>query len=72
MAQTTTPPGANPTLSIPEKIFAVASPKSLGGVSMFDAQAQIRAHNVANFLSVRTSHTGRCGGCRTLDLTYCR
>jgi len=36
---------------MPEKIFAVASPRSLGGVSMFDAQAQIGAHNVVNFLS---------------------
>lgn len=37
--------------TLPERIYAIASPKSVGGVSMFDAQSQIGAHNVASFFS---------------------
>lgn len=35
----------------PEKLFAIASPHSLGGVSMFEAGAQINASTVGNFYS---------------------
>ena len=37
--------------TIPEKIFAQASPRSVGGVSMFEAQQQIHSGTVANFFS---------------------
>ena len=36
---------------VPRRLFAQASPLSQGGVSMFDAQDQIHAATVANFLS---------------------
>jgi hypothetical protein len=36
---------------LPERIFAIASPKSVGGVSLFDAQTQITAETVVNFFS---------------------
>ncbi|MGH7787945.1 MAG: S8 family serine peptidase [Candidatus Binatia bacterium] len=36
---------------LPPKIFAQASPRSIGGVSMFEAQGQIRAGTVSSFLS---------------------
>lgn len=36
---------------VPERIFAEASPHSLGGVSMFDADGQISMATVANFHS---------------------
>lgn len=37
--------------SLPSRIFAQVSPKSIGGVSMFDAQDQINAETVTNFFS---------------------
>jgi subtilisin family serine protease len=36
---------------MPNVIFAQASPKSIGGVSMFEAQGQINADTIENFLS---------------------
>lgn len=36
---------------VPPKIFAVASPHSVGGVSMFEAQSQITAETVPHFVS---------------------
>jgi hypothetical protein len=36
---------------LPSRIFAHVSPRSLGGVSMFEAQGQIRADRVTNFFS---------------------
>ena len=36
---------------LPDRIFAQASPRSLGGVSMFDVQEQVNAKTVANFFS---------------------
>jgi subtilisin family serine protease len=36
---------------IPDRIFAQASPRSAGGVSLFEAQQQINAATVGNFLS---------------------
>jgi subtilisin family serine protease len=38
-------------MSIPERIFAQASPRSIGGVSLFDAGSQITAETVPNFFS---------------------
>jgi len=37
--------------SIPDRLFAHASPVSAGGVSLFDAQSRIRAETVTNFAS---------------------
>jgi hypothetical protein len=37
--------------AMPSKIFAQVSPRSVGGVSMFDAQNQILSETVANFFS---------------------
>ena len=37
--------------AMPEKIFANASPRSLGGVSMFDAMSGINAGSVSGFMS---------------------
>ena len=37
--------------SVPERLFALASPHSLGGVSMFDAVDRIAADTVVNFFS---------------------
>ena len=37
--------------TIPRLIYAQASPRSLGGVSLFDAQGQINSQTVANFQS---------------------
>jgi hypothetical protein len=36
---------------LPPKIFAAASPRSIGGVSMFEAQSQIESRTVSNFMS---------------------
>lgn len=36
---------------LPTRIYAQASPRSLGGVSMFEGQSQIRAETVGNFFS---------------------
>ncbi len=36
---------------IPERIFAQASPRSIGGVSLFETDNQIRANTVVNFFS---------------------
>lgn len=36
---------------LPSKIFAQVSPKSIGGVSMFEAQNQIQAETATNFFS---------------------
>lgn len=41
----------NAEISIPERIFAQVSPRSVGGVSLFDAQEQINSETVSNFLS---------------------
>src|SRR5262245_29803147 len=38
---------------LPTKIFAHASPRSIGGVSMFEGQSQIKAETVGNFFSER-------------------
>src|SRR5262249_8937742 len=35
----------------PKKLYALASPKSLGGVSMFEAQDRIHSGTVAHFAS---------------------
>jgi hypothetical protein len=37
--------------TMPERIFAQVSPRSIGGVSMFDAMGSISANTVANFQS---------------------
>lgn len=37
--------------ALPSKIFAHVSPRSIGGVSMFEGQGQIRADRVTNFFS---------------------
>src|SRR5436853_3796470 len=37
--------------ALPSKIYAQVSPRSLGGVSMFDAQEQIHSGTVSNFFS---------------------
>ncbi|HEU0078134.1 MAG TPA: S8 family serine peptidase, partial [Longimicrobiaceae bacterium] len=42
--------GADP-LAVPERIFAQASPHSIGGVSMFDAQDRIDSSVAASFFS---------------------
>jgi hypothetical protein len=39
------------TLTMPTRIFAQASPRSIGGVSMFEAMGTINANTVANFQS---------------------
>ena len=39
--------------SLPLRIFAQASPRSIGGVSLFDVQEQISATSVVNFFSAR-------------------
>ena len=36
---------------VPDRIFALASPRSIGGVSMFEGQERISAATVANFFS---------------------
>src|SRR5579871_5551031 len=41
-----TPPGP-----MPRRIYAIASPHSVGGVSMFEAQSQITSETAANFFS---------------------
>ena len=41
------------TLTMPKKIFAQASPKSIGGISMFDAMTSINSNTVAGFQSER-------------------
>jgi hypothetical protein len=38
-------------LAIPPRIFAQASPRSIGGVSLFEAQERINAATVPNFTS---------------------
>ncbi|MBN1372714.1 MAG: S8 family serine peptidase [Anaerolineaceae bacterium] len=38
-------------VKVPERLFATASPLSVGGVSLFDAGARINANTVANFYS---------------------
>jgi subtilisin family serine protease len=45
--------GATPKSSepLPPRIYAVASPHSVGGVSMFEAQGQVTADTVVNFFS---------------------
>ncbi|MGR9035413.1 MAG: S8 family serine peptidase, partial [Gammaproteobacteria bacterium] len=42
---------SNHTEPLPDRIFAIASPRSIGGVSLFDAQAQIVAETVTSFFS---------------------
>ena len=37
--------------AVPEIVYAEASPRSQGGVSMFDVEEQITAETVANFVS---------------------
>ena len=37
--------------ALPSKIFAQVSPKSIGGVSMFEGQSQIQSDTVTNFFS---------------------
>jgi Subtilase family len=44
-------PGPTTGAVLPTRIFAQASPRSLGGVSIFEAQQQITSATVANFLS---------------------
>lgn len=39
------------TPQLPARIFAQASPRSLGGVSLFDVQGQVNSGNVGNFHS---------------------
>jgi hypothetical protein len=41
------------TLTMPKKIFAQVSPKSIGGISMFDAMTSINSNTVAGFQSER-------------------
>src|SRR5688572_15730613 len=36
---------------LPPRIYAIASPHSIGGVSMFEAQNQVTAETVVNFFS---------------------
>ena len=36
---------------LPNRIFALASPRSLGGVSLFQAQGQVHSGTVTNFFS---------------------
>jgi subtilisin family serine protease len=36
---------------LPRRVYAIASPHSIGGVSMFEAQSQITAETVSNFFS---------------------
>ena len=36
---------------VPKRLFAIASPHSIGGVSMFDAAEKITADTVVNFFS---------------------
>ena len=51
-AKTTTTKGSSASKDpLPSKIFANVSPRSLGGVSMFEAQDQIHSATVANFFS---------------------
>lgn len=47
---TTSQPTENNS-KLPSRIFAQVSPRSIGGVSMFEAQNQIQAETVANFFS---------------------
>ncbi|MGI9055990.1 MAG: S8 family serine peptidase [Pyrinomonadaceae bacterium] len=42
---------SNDNSALPSKIFAQVSPRSIGGVSMFEAQNQIQSGTVANFFS---------------------
>ncbi len=37
--------------ALPSRIFAQVSPRSIGGVSMFEAQSQIQSETVSNFFS---------------------
>ncbi len=41
----------NDSSALPSKIFAQVSPKSIGGVSMFEGQNQIQSETVTNFFS---------------------
>ena len=47
----TSKPSSSSKSEMPSKIFAQVSPRSVGGVSMFDAQEQISSATVANFFS---------------------
>ncbi len=64
-APKTTKPGA-----IPRRIFAHASPHSIGGVSMFAAQEQIHAGTVANFTSRRRAERIRPRSSTATKLTF--
>ena len=59
---------------IPQTIYAQASPRSSGGVSMFEGQDRIRAETVANFVSeqeiiVRAVNRLRDAGFEILQVT---
>ena len=61
-------------LAMPKRIFAQASPKSMGGVSMFDAMGGVRVENVAAFQSEqdvieRARNLLREAGFEILDVT---
>ena len=47
----TTSRAKKPVSEIPEKIYAQVSPKSAGGVSMFEAGERINAQTAPNFFS---------------------
>lgn len=51
MAKKPNTPKTSKPADLPEVIYAQASPHSIGGVSMFDADGQIRSETVANFQS---------------------
>lgn len=46
-----TQPEAVDTPVVPERIYAQVSPRSVGGVSLFEVEAQISAETVVNFFS---------------------
>ena len=46
-------------LAIPPRIFAQASPRSIGGVSLFEAQERINSATVPNFTSSQELSSGR-------------
>lgn len=51
MTKRQTKKAAEPEVKVPDRLFGIASPRSVGGVSLFDAQQQIYSETVPNFYS---------------------
>ena len=57
---------------LPGRIFAQVSPRSIGGVSMLEAQGQIRSDTVANFYSEGDVVNAAVHACRRRISRSCR